>query len=53
VDSRVEREEKGRVLTVYLVNGYWFTLSEAKADELLRLIKNRLCMHFKADAGED
>jgi len=51
VDSQIEQKGKDRTLTVYLDNGYWFTLSGSKADELLCLIKNRLCVHFRGDAG--
>lgn len=52
VDSQVDRKGEGSTLTVYLNNGYWFTLSGTKADEVLRLIRDRQCMHFKGDARE-
>jgi hypothetical protein len=39
-------------LKVYLNNGYWFTVSGPKADEVLRLIQNRLCIQFRRDAGK-
>ncbi len=41
------RRAAGGTLTVYLDNGYWFTLSGTKADEVVHLIKTRMCMHFK------
>lgn len=53
VDSHVEQKGDGRTLTVYLDNGYWFTLSGPKADETLHLIKTRLCMHFKGGADDN
>ena len=37
---------------VYLNNGYWFTVSGPKADEVMGLIKNRLCVQFGRGAGE-
>jgi hypothetical protein len=36
---------------VYLSNGYWFTLSGPKADEVLSLIKNRACVRFTEKLG--
>jgi hypothetical protein len=53
VDSHIEQKGEGRTLTVYLDNGYWFTLSGPKVDEVLYLIKDRLCMHFKGDASDN
>ena len=53
VDSHIDQKGKGRTLTVHLDDGYWFTLSGSKVDELLNLIKNRLCMHFRGDAGDN
>jgi len=41
-DSKVVSEG----VRVHLNDGYWFTLSGPKAEEVLRLIKNRGCMHF-------
>jgi hypothetical protein len=52
VDSHIEQKGPGRTLTVYLDNGYWFTISGPKADESLNLIKTRLCINFKRDAGD-
>lgn len=53
VDSHIEQKGKGRTLTVYLDNGYWFTLSGPKVDETLHLINDRLCMHFKGGASDN
>jgi hypothetical protein len=53
VDSHIEQKGEGRTLTVYLDNGYWFTLSGPKVEEVLHLIKDRLCMHFKGDASDN
>ena len=42
--------EGGKVVSegvrIHLNDGYWFTLSGPKAEEILGLIKNRECMHF-------
>jgi len=51
VDSHNELRGRGRVLTVYLHNGYWFTLTGPKVNEVLHLIKDRLCVHFKAEGN--
>jgi hypothetical protein len=53
VDSHVDQEGGASTLTVYLDNGYWFTLSGTKADELLNLIRNRLGIGFKGDVREN
>jgi hypothetical protein len=53
VDSHIEQKGKGRTLTVYLDNGYWFTLSGPKVDEILHLINDRLYMHFKGGASDN
>ena len=53
VDSHIEQEGKGRTLTVYLDNGYWFTLSGPKMDEVLHVIKTRLYAHFKGGASDN
>lgn len=53
VDLNVEQEGKRPALTVYLNSGYWFTLSGLKANELLQLVKDRLCVSFKAGDGDN
>jgi hypothetical protein len=52
-DSHIDQNEERRTLTVYLDNGYWFTLSGPKAEDLLRLIRSRLCVGFKGHAGDN
>jgi hypothetical protein len=52
-DSHIDQNEERLTLTIYLDNGYWFTLSGPKADELLRLMKNRLCVGFKDHASDN
>lgn len=48
--SYVERDA-ATDLRVYLNNGYWFTVSGPLADDVLNLIKARLCVQFKRDGG--
>jgi hypothetical protein len=50
VDSHIEQKGKGRTLTVYLDNGYWFTLSGPKMHEALRIISDRMFINMKCDA---
>jgi len=38
---------------VYLNNGYWFTLSGPKAEEVLNMIKNLLRVTFKQGHGQN
>ncbi|MDR3633136.1 MAG: hypothetical protein P4L84_04815 [Isosphaeraceae bacterium] len=38
-------------IVIHLVDGYWFTLTGAKADEALGLVKSRMCVHFRTDPG--
>jgi hypothetical protein len=52
-DSHTNQDEEGRTLTIYLDNGYWFTLSGPKAEELLHLIKSRLYVGFKDHASDN
>jgi hypothetical protein len=52
--SYVERDASAGAaadLKVFLNNGYWFTLSGATADELLNLLRTRLCLQFKRGPG--
>jgi hypothetical protein len=53
VDSHIDPKREGRTLTVYLSNGYWFTLSGPKMDEMLHLINNRQCIQFKGQAADN
>jgi hypothetical protein len=53
VDLHVEQQGKPRSVTVYLDNGYWFTLSGPKADELLRLVKDRQCTQFDVGGSDN
>jgi len=43
--------EKGVSVVVHLSDGYWFTLAGLKADEMMRLLKFRMCVQFKTDPG--
>jgi hypothetical protein len=52
VDSHIEQGGKDRTLTVYLHNGYWFTLSGPKVDEVLHLIKGLMCINFRNSPGD-
>ena len=38
---------------VYLNNGYWFTLSGTKVDEVLSLIRSHASVRFKEKPGEN
>jgi hypothetical protein len=53
VDSQTPPKGGGLTLTVHLDDGYWFTLSGPKADEIMHLIKDRMCIHFKNDASDN
>jgi dUTPase len=56
--SYVDLESEAGKLTpdgvkVYLNNGYWFTVSGAKVEEVLSLIKNRASVRFRERPGEN
>lgn len=54
VDYQEAGQEKGSgALKVHLNNGYWFTLSGSKADEVLSLVKTRMCILIKGSTGTD
>ena len=38
---------------VYLNNGYWFTVSGTKVEEILDLIRDRVSVRFKQTPGEN
>ena len=38
---------------VYLNNGYWFTLSGPKIEEILSLIRDRVSVRFSQKPGEN
>ena len=38
---------------IYLNNGYWFTLSGPKAEEILNMIKNSASIGFKHGQGQN
>jgi len=38
---------------IYLNNGYWFTLSGPKAEEVLNMIKNLSFISFKQGQGQN
>ena len=40
-------------MRVYLNNGYWFTLSGPKAEEVLSLIREPYCVTFKQGHGQN
>jgi hypothetical protein len=40
-------------LAIYLNNGYWFTLSGAKMEEVLSLVKARASVWIKGNAGDN
>lgn len=40
-------------MRIYLNNGYWFTASGSKAEEILNLVKTRGCISFGNPAGNN
>jgi len=38
---------------VHLNNGYWFTLSGSKAEDVLTVIKERACIRFTRSQGDN
>lgn len=52
VDYQEAGQEKGcGTLKIHLNNGYWFTISGSKAEEVLSLVKTRVCILIKSSTG--
>ena len=45
--------KKSDHVRIYLNNGYWFTLSGPKAEEVLNMIKNLAFVSFKQGHGQN